>query len=86
VFLNYLKKVTINCKFAHNSLAGEKTGDKMKKFLSFGAVLTFALSASAAWQVGQTPSDFTLSDWDGGNWNLYSQRGKVVLINFGATW
>jgi peroxiredoxin len=36
--------------------------------------------------VGQTPTDFTCNDWNGGSWNLYAQRGKVVVINFGATW
>jgi peroxiredoxin len=50
------------------------------------ALLLTVLPASAAWLVGQTPTDFTCSDWNGGSWNLYEQRGKVVLINFGATW
>jgi hypothetical protein len=65
---------------------GDITGDSMKKLLSMGALFSLCLTASAAWTVGQTPSDFTLSDWDGGTWNLYEQRGKVVLLNFGATW
>ncbi len=58
----------------------------MKKLLSLGILLSLSLAASAAWEVGETPSDFTLNDWDGGTWNLYEQRGKVVLMNFGATW
>jgi peroxiredoxin len=40
----------------------------------------------ATWAVGDTPPDFTCTDWNGNSWNLYSHRGKVVMINFGATW
>ena len=31
-------------------------------------------------------ADFTLSDIEGKKWNLKSLRGKVVLVNFWATW
>ena len=31
-------------------------------------------------------ADFTLSDLQGKTWNLRDQRGKVVLLNFWATW
>jgi peroxiredoxin len=31
-------------------------------------------------------SDFTLTDVRGKSWNLKSMRGKVVLLNFWATW
>lgn len=30
--------------------------------------------------------DFTLKDVNGKNWALHDQRGKVVLVNFWATW
>lgn len=43
-------------------------------------------TAMAVYSVGDVPSDFTCTDWDGNSWNLYDQRGKVVLINFGAIW
>jgi peroxiredoxin len=36
-------------------------------------------------QVRQT-ADFTLTDLQGNSWTLKSLRGKVVLVNFWATW
>lgn len=59
----------------------------MKRMLGLGlATLALAVAASAEYSVGDSPPDFTCTDWDGGSWNLYAQQGKVVLINFGATW
>jgi cytochrome oxidase Cu insertion factor (SCO1/SenC/PrrC family) len=53
------------------------------------ALLALLLSlggpAGAVWTVGSTPTDFTCTDWNGQSWNLYAQRGKVVLLNFGPT-
>ena len=55
--------------------------------------ITVALATMAAgapvWAthaVGTTPPDFNCVDTDGNATTLYEQRGKVVLINFGATW
>lgn len=48
--------------------------------------LALGSQAGAVWTVGTTPTDFTCTDWNGQSWNLYAQRGKVVLLNFGATW
>lgn len=59
----------------------------MKRWIGLGlASLGLAMAANAAYVVGDTPTDFTCTDWNGNSWNLYAQRGKVVFINFGATW
>lgn len=36
--------------------------------------------------VGKPAADFTLTDTDGTTWTLSSLQGKVVFINFWATW
>ena len=59
----------------------------MKNFLVLSAAtLGLALAVQAEYSVGQTPPNFTCTDWNGGSWELFAQRGKVVLLNFGATW
>jgi peroxiredoxin len=57
----------------------------MKRVMMLG-LLGLALAAQAEYNVGQVPPDFTCTDWNGNTWNLMAQRGKVVLLNFGATW
>jgi len=49
-------------------------------------MLACAAPALATHAVGSTPPDFTCTDTAGASWNLLAQRGKVVLVNFGATW
>jgi peroxiredoxin len=41
---------------------------------------------AAAVKVGQPAPDFTLPDIHGKNYRLSELRGKVVLVNFWATW
>jgi peroxiredoxin len=41
---------------------------------------------SAAWALGEVAPDFTLRDMDNQSVSLSSFKGKVVLINFWATW
>jgi len=60
--------------------------NQLPRPLTLLASLLLAASAHAVWTVGQTPTDFTCTDWNGQSWNLYAQRDKVVLLNFGATW
>ncbi|WOB06583.1 TlpA disulfide reductase family protein [Piscinibacter gummiphilus] len=52
-----------------------------------GALLLAAASwSSAAVPVGANAPDFTLKTLNGPNMRLQEQRGKVVLVNFWATW
>jgi peroxiredoxin len=55
--------------------------------LLLGAALVAAAGlASAATAVGASAPDFTLKTLGGPNMRLQEQRGKVVLVNFWATW
>ena len=53
-----------------------------------GAVALFvgAGTAAAALQLSAPAPDFTLRSADGPNLRLQEQRGRVVLVNFWATW
>ncbi len=59
----------------------------MRKLLIIVLLMTLSsATALAVYGVGETPPDFTCDDTYGNSWNLYDQHGKVVLLNFGATW
>ncbi len=55
----------------------------MKRVMAIGLLLLGASVSQAVYVVGDTPSDFTCTDWDGNSWNLYDQRGKVLIMSFG---
>ena len=61
--------------------------ERMKKLFIILALMTLSSApALAVYAVGETPPDFTCDDTYGNSWNLNDQHGKVVLLNFGATW
>jgi peroxiredoxin len=43
-------------------------------------------TASTVTKIGQNAPDFTIQTLDGGKFNLSELRGRVVLLNFFATW
>jgi len=45
-----------------------------------------AMAKLAADDEVRAKADFTLSDLEGKSWTLHDLRGKVVLVNFWATW
>lgn len=62
-------------------------------FLAVAAVILFFFAPESWWQFGVSPTgerknvaNFTLKDINGGAWNFAEQRGKVVVVNYWATW
>ena len=58
----------------------------MKHLLGAAALLACATPALATFAIGEAPPDFTCTDVYGETFTLSEQLGKVVLVNFGATW
>ena len=56
------------------------------RWLCAAALAAGASAAVAAATVGAAAPDFTLRALDGPNLRLQVQRGRVVLVNFWATW
>jgi thiol-disulfide isomerase/thioredoxin len=63
-------------------------------FLAVAAAILFFFAPESWWQFGVSPveqrkaasSNFTLPKLEGGEWNFAEQRGKVVVVNYWATW
>ena len=60
----------------------------MKQFYMLFAALTLSFSALAQLPDGSIAPDFTATDIEGNEWNLYQllDEGKTVILDFSATW
>jgi peroxiredoxin len=60
---------------------------KLQSILRVAAGLVLAACAGVASAIATGPApDFTLKSMDGPNLRLQEQRGRVVMVNFWATW
>ncbi|MFN0141605.1 MAG: redoxin domain-containing protein [Pyrinomonadaceae bacterium] len=62
-------------------------------YLAVFAAILFYVAPESWWQFGVSPlserkiaRNFTLQNINGGDWNFADERGKVVVINYWATW
>lgn len=62
-------------------------------YLAVLAALLFFFAPESWWQFGVSPTgerkaaaNFTLKDLSGAQWNFSEQRGRVVVVNYWATW
>lgn len=68
-----------------NNHCTERSVMKVGRILTIGFLVSF-LSYAAVSQSGKKAADFTLETVDGKKITLSELRGKVVLVNFWATW
>ncbi len=59
---------------------------RIRLLLSAAALLACAAAPAATLQPSAMAPDFTLRSMDGPNLRLNEQRGRVVMVNFWATW
>ncbi len=62
-------------------------------YLAVIAAILFFFAPESWWQFGVSPAserkssvNFSLKNINGGEWNFGEQRGRVVLVNYWATW
>ena len=62
-------------------------------YLAVIAAILFFFAPESWWQFGVSPVEtrkaaaaFTLKDLNGASWNFSDQHGKVVVVNYWATW
>jgi peroxiredoxin len=69
-----------------NMISPAPLRQRARLLLSIAAVLSCAAASATTVQVSNPAPDFTLRSMDGPNVRLNEQRGRVVMVNFWATW
>jgi peroxiredoxin len=59
---------------------------RIRRLLGAAALLACAAASASTVQPSSMAPDFTLRSVDGPNLRLNEQRGRVVMVNFWATW
>lgn len=70
------------------ALRSKEALDALKNLFTAGLLATalFISASVAAIEIGKPAPDFTLKSLTGKNLNLTEQRGKIIVINFWASW
>jgi peroxiredoxin len=50
------------------------------------AVMVMIPASAPAYEIGDTPADFTLPDLTGNDVALYDHQGDIIVLNFFTTW
>ena len=58
----------------------------MKKIIVSALAAFFMFSSAYSIETGKEATDFTLKTMDGNDFTLSSQKGKVVVLDFWASW
>jgi peroxiredoxin len=69
-----------------NMISPDLRRHRVRMLLSVAALLACGAVSASTLQPSSMAPDFTLRSMDGPNLRLNEQRGRVVMVNFWATW
>lgn len=80
--MDFLQEAVSRGFISYRILAGKRYEILVKEKRFYEIIETIKVAIG----LGKKPGDFTVTLLDGGEFNLSAQKGKVVLVNFWATW